>query len=132
MDRVLETESRRLVASAALTAHVMRILGGRVSAESGADELLALARRLRKAGPVAERRLGIRFEPPFPGVTAGVEEGHGSHRLVLACTALGARREPLHVVFTTLISGRRPLVSVAPVEARIPQNWRPLGGAVRY
>jgi len=129
MDPVLEAESRRLVASAALTAHVVRNLGGCVSAESGAEELLALARRLLEAGPGAERRLGIRFEPPFPGATAGVEEARGFHRLVLACTALDARREPVHVVFTTLIAGRRPLVSVAPLEARIPQDWRPLGRA---
>jgi hypothetical protein len=129
MDPILEAESRRLVASTALTAHVVKILGGCVSAESGADELLALARRLREAGPVAERRLRVRFEPPFPGATAGVEEAPASPRLVLACTALGARRERLHVVFTTLIPGRRPLVSVAPVEARIPEDWRPLGGA---
>jgi hypothetical protein len=49
------------------------------------------------------------FEPPYPGNR--VREGE--ERLVLASTAFRDGVE-LGTVFTTLISGRRPTVSVAP------------------
>ncbi len=38
----------------------------------------------------------------------------------------GQQRGPAGVVFTTLIPGRIRQVSVAPVEARVPEEWRPL------
>ena len=94
--------------------------------DSDAGDLLALARRLGDDGPAVEGRLGVRFEPPFPGATAGVEGAGGGRRLVLACTAHGPDDEPLHVLFTTLIPGRRPMVSAAPLGARVPENWRPI------
>jgi hypothetical protein len=52
---------------------------------------------------------GTTFDPPYPGVEARRDE----HRVVYACTALREGVE-LGTVFTTLISGRKPSVSVAP------------------
>ena len=43
-----------------------------------------------------------------------MEEVRGGRRLVLACRAVGAGGAPEAVVFTTLIAGRPPHVSVAP------------------
>ena len=126
MDAPLDLEARRLFVSTALAAHAVRRLGGRIDAGSNAEDLLALARRLGKeTGPV-ELRYRLRFDPPYPGVTAGPEEVvGGGRRLLLACTASDDEGTPLGVVFTTLIPGRLPQVSVALVEAGIPQGWRP-------
>jgi hypothetical protein len=71
-----------------------------------------------------ERRYGLRFEPPYPGVTAGVESVGGGIRLVLACGVFDRQHKPLGVAFTTLIPGRSPQASVAPTEARVPEEWR--------
>ena len=59
-----------------------------------------MARRLtEQIGPI-ERRYGLRFEPSYPGVTAGVESASGTLRLVLACKAYTSEEKPLGVVFT--------------------------------
>src|SRR3712207_5091746 len=125
MDPMLDLEARRLFASSPLTAYVLRRVGGRLAADGNAEELLALARRLGEEVGLLERRYRLRFEPPYPGFTVGVESAGGSLRLVLACKARDLE-EPLGVVFTTLIPGRLPQVSVAPVEAGVPEDWRSL------
>jgi hypothetical protein len=48
--------------------------------------------------------------------------------MVLACRAFDAEGGTLGVVFTALIPGRLPQVSVAPPAAGIPQDWRPIVG----
>lgn len=119
----LDLEARRLYLSAALTTQLVRSIGGRVAADSDAGHLLALARDL---GAQAERFAlthRLSFEPPYPGVTAGVENVGDSLRLLLACRASDHDGEPLGVVFTTLIPGRLPQVSVAPAGAPIPEGW---------
>jgi hypothetical protein len=123
MDPTLGLEARRLFVSAALTTHAVRSVRGRVP--SGSDEvgLLTLARHLGEGIEPVERRYGLRFEPSYPGLTAGPEAVRDGFRIVLACSAFD--REPLGVVFTTLIPGRLARVSVAPVEAGIPDEWRP-------
>lgn len=126
MDPTLDLEARRLFASTALSAHALKSLGGRLAADTDAAALLALARRLGEEANLLERRYRLLFEPPYPGVTAGVESVGGGLRLVLACAVGDPEGNPLGVVFTALIPGRRPQVSVAPVEARIPEEWRPL------
>jgi hypothetical protein len=126
MDPTVELQAQRLFVATALTTQALRCLRGPVAADSDAEDLLTLARRLtEKIGPV-ERRYGLRFEPSYPGVTAGVESAGGTLRLVLACTAFTSEEKPLGVVFTALISGRRPQVSVAPVEAHVPRGWQQL------
>ena len=98
-------------------------LGGQPIA-SGAEghDLLALARRLSALAPRLERAHHLRFDPLYPGVTAGVEPIAGGPRLVLACAAVDDDVR-LGVVFTTLIAGRSPQVTVAPPEAPIPPGW---------
>ncbi len=125
MDPTLDLEARRLFISTALTTHAVRVLHGRVVDESKAEGLLALARLLGEEIRPIERRYRLRFEPPYPGLTAGPEVVAGGSRLVLACTAFDHEEDPLGVVFTTLIPSRLPQVSVAPVEAGIPEGWRP-------
>ncbi len=127
MDSLLNLEIRRLVISAALTARVRRRLGSEsVAPESGSDDLLALARELGEEASTVEREYRLHFDPTYPGVTAGPQSAGGSRRLVLACGALDRDGSPIGVVFTALIPGRPPQVSVAPAEAAIPEDWRPM------
>ncbi len=120
-----DLQARRLFISTALTTHTLRILRGRIAADSSANDLLSLARPLSEEVVSIERRHHLRFEPSYPGVTAGVENV-GSFRLTLACTAYDRNENPLGVVFTTLVPGRLPQVSVAPSATRVPKEWRPL------
>ncbi len=123
-DPLLELEARRLYFSTALTAHAVQRLRGRVPA----DDLLALARGLGEGIGRIESRHRLFFEPPFPGVTAGAEGVRGGLRLVLACEAREREGGTLGVVFSTLIPGRLPQVSVAPEGARVPAGWLPIDG----
>ena len=125
MDPTLGLEARRLFISTALTTHAVRVLHGCIDDDSRAEGLLALARRLGEEIRPIERRYRLRFEPPYPGLTAGPEVVGGGSRLVLACTAFDHEEDPFGVVFTTLIPGRLPQVSVAPVEVGISEEWRP-------
>jgi hypothetical protein len=125
MDPTLDLEARRLFVSTALTAHAVRRLRGRVAAESNARDLLTLARRLGEEILPIQQRYRLRFEAPYPGLTAGPEAVRSGYRIVLACRAFDQEERPLGVVFTTLIPGRLPHVSVAPAEAAIPEAWRP-------
>jgi hypothetical protein len=126
MDPSLDLQAQRLFVATALTTQALRCLQGHVAANVDASDLLAMVRRLtEQIGPI-ERRYGLRFEPSYPGVTEGVESASGTLRLVLACTAYTSEGKPLGVVFTTLIAGRRPQVSVAPVEAHVPREWQEL------
>ena len=126
MDPALDHQAQRLFVATALTTQASRCLRGHVVAESSAEDLVALARRLAEEIDPLERKYGLRFEPSYPGVTTGVESAGGTPRLVLACTAFTGEEKPLGVVFTALISGRRPQVSVAPVEAHVPKGWQEL------
>ncbi len=124
MDPVLGIEARRLFLSAALTSYAARSTGGRVAEDSDARDLLILARSLDAES--VERAHHLSFEPSYPGVTDGVAEtASGGLRLLLTCRAFDRDGAPLGVVFTTLIPGRLPQVSVAPAVTPIPEGWRP-------
>ena len=127
MDPELDLERRRLYLSAALTARAARSIGRRVAAGSGARDLLALARNLGTQTEYVGHVHRLSFEPPYPGVTAGPETVRGGLRLLFACRAFGRDGEPLGVVFTTLIPGRPPLISVAPAGTYVPEEWLPPG-----
>ncbi len=126
MDPILDLEARRLFVSAALTMHAVRSARGRLPADGEGGDLLALARRLGEEISPVQQRHRLRFEPPYPGLTAGPERVSAGFRIVLACRAFDREERPLGVVFTTLIPGRLPQVSVAPIEAGIPEEWRPV------
>jgi hypothetical protein len=123
VDDEVSRQALRLALGAELTHRAGRIAGGRIA--PGAD-LAALAGELRAMAAPVERAHRLRFDPPFPGVTAGVEELRGARRIVLACTAHDAAGAPTTVVFTTLIEGRAPQVAAAPAGAPIPAGWTAL------
>jgi hypothetical protein len=123
VDAEVSRQALRLALGAELTHRAGRLAGARIAA--GAD-LAALARDLAELAAPVERAHRLRFDPPFPGVTGGVEELRGARRIVLACTAFDAVGAPAAVVFTTLIAGRPPQVSAAPADAAIPPGWSPL------
>jgi hypothetical protein len=110
--RAADEQGRRLALAADLTWRARRAAGA-------ADDLPALARRLAAVAPAVERAHRVRFDPPYPGAGGAVEDVRGGRRLVLVCRALGAGGAVEAVVFTTLIEGRAPLVSVAPPEATV-------------
>jgi hypothetical protein len=127
MDQISDLEARRLLVSAALTTYAVQTVQGRISAESDARDLLAVAHRLLSEIPPVQQRYRLRFEPPYPGLTAGPERLRSGFRLVLACEAFDEEKaSPLGAVFTALIPGRLPQVSVAPTGAGIPAGWRPV------
>lgn len=126
MDPVLELEARRLTLAAALTGLAKRIVGRRIAPNSDAGDLGALAQRLAKDASSIERIYHFRFNPSYPGVSGGPQSVRSGLRLVLACTAATDDGTALGIVFTTLIPGRAPLVTVAPIGAPIPPEWRPL------
>ena len=121
-------EARRLFVSAALTAHASRLLGRRVAADTEARDLPDLALRLSASVGHLERAYRLRFQPSFPGVSAGPETVRGGSRLLLVCTVLDEEGGQLGVAFTALIPGRPPQVSVAPAGTHIPEEWSPLEG----
>jgi hypothetical protein len=125
MDPVLDLERRRLLISAALTAQARRRLGSSLTAKIGAGELLDLALGLSEGAGSIERAYRLRFGPPYPGITAGPQIVGGTGRLLLVCEAFAHDGSPIGTVFTTLIAGRSPQVSVAPAGASIPEGWRP-------
>ena len=127
MDPILDLEAQRLFVAAALSTHAVRSARGRIAADGDAGDLLAVARRLRAEVPPVQREHRLRFEPPYPGLTAGPERLRSGFRLVLACEAFdGEEGSPLGVIYTALIPGRLPQVSVAPAGAVIPAQWRPV------
>jgi len=121
----IDLETRRLLMSAVLTAQARQRVGRRIPASSSVRELLDLARRLNEGADPIERAYHLRFEPSYPGVTAGPQSVGGTCRLLLGCEANDTDGNPLGVIFTALIPGRPPQVSVAPAEAGIPEDWRP-------
>src|SRR3954447_21658578 len=123
VDAEVSRQALRLALGAELTHRAGRIAGGRIAA--GTD-LAALARDLTQLAAPVERAHKLRFDPPFPGATGGVEELRGARRLVLACTAFDAGGAAAAVVYTTLIEGRAPQVAVAPADAAIPPGWTAL------
>jgi len=127
MDPTFDLERRRLLISATLSAQARRRLGGSLAAGSGGGELLDLARRLSEGADLVERAYRLCFEPAYPGVTAGPQSIGGTSRLLLACSVRDRDGAPVGVVFTVLIAGRPPQVSVAPAGASIPEGWRSPG-----
>ena len=125
MDPILDLERRRLLISAALTVQARRRLGSILAANVSVGELLDLALGLSEGASSIERAYRLRFEPPYPGVTAGPQSTGGTGRLLLVCKAFAHDGTPIGTVFTTLIAGRPPQVSVAPAGASIPEGWRP-------
>jgi len=97
MDRPLADEARRLALGSSLTRQARRLAPGPLYDFAAAAEALGTA-----------THRGVVFEPAYPGV--GDPEGN---RLLLACSAYRDGEE-LGTVFTALIVGREPSVSVAP------------------
>jgi hypothetical protein len=114
VDDDLSRQALRLALGAELTHRAGRIAGGRIAPDA---DLAALARGLEAMAEPVERAHGLRFDPPYPGDSGGVEELRAGRRLVLRCTAFDAADTAATVVFTTLIAGHPPRVSAAPPEA---------------
>jgi hypothetical protein len=116
IDSPADEQGRRLTLAADLTWRARRCAAG-----GDGEDLPGLAGRLEAIAPDVERAHRVRFDPPYPGAGA-VEDVRGGRRLVLTCRALDASGAPAAVVFTTLIAGRAPLVSVAPYRPALSRH----------
>lgn len=108
-------QARRLFLAAALTQHVRQRLGGRLPTHLTPEGLRQTAEALRGSMDRIEALYRCSFEPAFPGVEMA-DAGAAPSRLVLTC-ALGYGGETAGTVYTTLIPGRPPQVSIAPAAA---------------
>ncbi len=103
--------------------HVMKAFGYRLPAVTSADELIALARRIRV--PDFEAELGWQTDPPFPGACEKPEEMPNGWRMICACRVL-AKGTEVGVIFLTLYSGRPAAVYVSAAGTVIPGEYLPL------
>jgi hypothetical protein len=116
MDRNgLDDQMRRLVLARWLTRRAGEAVGGVVPADASPESLEKLAARLDRVVGDGPPFADVRFDPPYPGRVAEDSAAHG--RLVFEGD-VDAGEDPLGVVLTVLIAGRRPEVSVAPPSAR--------------
>jgi hypothetical protein len=112
-------QMKRLYLARWLTRQAAAAAGGPVPRDASRQSMEDLALRLGDNVGGKTPLTGLRFEPPYPGRAVQESGAVASARLVLSCTAVTAGA-PLGVVFTVLISGRRPEVSVAPASATPP------------
>jgi hypothetical protein len=89
-------------------------------ANSIADYLNRLAAMCE---PVIKRE-GWRVHPRFPGRTSDIASV-GRRMRVICAAELWSGNEQLGVVFTLVVSGRRPQISVAPAPCAVPAEWQP-------
>jgi hypothetical protein len=114
----IDEQARRLYLSRWLTRRAQEVVGGALPDDASAESLAALVARFR--GPDSNQRplAGLRFDPPYPGDIVESATAEGKARVLLASTvSVGATT--LGVVFTVLIAGRHPEVSVAPPSASV-------------
>lgn len=112
----IDDQARRLYLSRWLTRRAQAVVGGAVPDDASAESLAALAVRFREQGLEQSPVAGLRFEPAYPGDVLESAAVDGKARLVLSST-VSSGATALGVVFTVLIGGRRPEVSVAPPSA---------------
>ena len=112
----IDDQARRLYLSRWLTRRAQEVVGGAIPDDASAESLAALAVRFR--GPDSDKGPlgGLRFEPPYPGDVVESTTAGGKARVLLASTVTRGTTT-LGVVFTVLIAGRIPEVSVAPPSA---------------
>ena len=112
----IDDQARRLYLSRWLTRRAQAVVGGTVPDDASPESLPALVVRFRvpdsEKGPLAD----LRFEPAYPGDVVESTTAAGKARVLLAST-VSAGTTTLGVVFTVLIAGRNPEVSVAPPSA---------------
>jgi hypothetical protein len=122
----IDDQARRLYLSRWLTRRAQSVVGGAVPDDASAESLTALAVRFRGPGSEKGPLAGLRFEPPYPGDVVESTTAGGKARVLLAST-VNSGADTLGVVFTVLIAGRHPEVSVAPPSAA-PQTGIEGGG----
>jgi len=114
----LADEARRLSLASALTRHARERVEA-FGADAGVAVLLVAARALADGMDEFAQRHHIRFEPAYPGSVAGPDASGERRRVLFVCTASRPDGRAVGTVFTTLIAGRSPSVSVGPPGTRV-------------
>jgi hypothetical protein len=109
----LDDQARRLYLARSLTRRATETIGGTVPVETSPDELAGIAQRLVKIRPDELAMKGLHLDPPYPGHVLADDV---ARRVVLSCIATIEGRS-IGRVFTVLIAGREPEVSVEPPTA---------------
>ena len=112
----IDEQARRLYLSRWLTRRAQTVVGGAIPDDTTTESLTALGVRLRGPDTNKGPLRGVRFEPPYPGDVVESTTAGDKARVLLAST-VSAESTTLGVVFTVLIAGRPPEVSVAPPSA---------------
>jgi hypothetical protein len=112
----IDDQAKRLYMSRWLTRRAVAAVGGAIPDDASPEGLEVLAARIRQPDSEQIPLTGLWFEPPYPGDVLESTTPAGRARLLLVCT-VGAGAATLGVVFTVLIAGRHPEVSVAPSSA---------------
>jgi hypothetical protein len=110
-----------LALSSALTRLCSQRLGGSpIPQDCDAESLLEKATLLSTDMSSIEKGHRVRFDPTYPGAPDPTD-GSSVVRLVLTCRAWDGDA-PIGTVFTVLLPGRWPQVSVAPADSPIPRG----------
>ena len=113
----LDEQALRLFLARWLRQRVTASVRGVIPPDASRRRLESLAETARRGFEKAAVPAGVSFEPRYPG-RIEKDAAATTARLVLTCRAQRASG-PLGVVFTVLIAGRRPEVSIAPPGANI-------------
>jgi hypothetical protein len=100
--------------------HVANALGRPLPNVGSADELRALAQRLRP--PAFEAEHGWRTEPPFPGAMEKPEQMSDGWRAIGACRLFEGENE-LGVIFMTFYGGRPAGAFLGTPGTAIPEEY---------
>ena len=104
--------------------HIAQTFAPAVPECTSADALRELGRRAAITSDL-QPRLGVRFEPPFPGY-GEPPEAMGAHWRMICLARVFAGDRILGTLVTTLVSGRRATVVLTAGESPIPERYAPL------
>ena len=109
----IDLQATRLYLARWLAGRAAAATGGAIPADASDGDLARLVSRLGAVAAGGKIPGGLQLDPPYPGSIVDDSVAAGTPRVLLACDARRADAA-VGVVFTVLIPGRLPEVSVAP------------------
>ncbi|GAC1499601.1 MAG: hypothetical protein NVS1B2_23480 [Vulcanimicrobiaceae bacterium] len=100
----------------------LRFVAGAVAPPRTAHDVRDAVAALRRSFDDDAVARELRADPPFPGVTAGIDVVGGRERLVYACR-IASGDVDLGVAITVIVVDRRIEITLAPPATPIPPTW---------